>query len=132
MSMTDDVSRTHADPLLRRVMLFLTLMIVLGVIGTAATIINAQTTRTASKADVREARRVVERLAALERASALNVNEHRVRNQQDHDDICRLIYEIVQASPTLRNRGIMPCAARDPKQAVQGGLPAPIASPPSD
>jgi hypothetical protein len=55
---------------------------------------------------------LLERIERLELEGADARRDHREANQRDHDDICRLIYEVVQASPTLRDRGIEPCESR--------------------
>lgn len=104
-----DMQRTQADPVMRRLMLLLALLIFLGVVGTAAAVIGAQATRAASRGDVLRTTALVAQIGAVQAASTEDRDEHRLRNEAIHADLCRLIFDITQASPTLREQGIRPC-----------------------
>ncbi len=50
----------------------------------------------ASKADIERNRELVEQVRALEEANGENVQEHRERNQEDHNALCDLIKDIAR------------------------------------
>lgn len=112
-TLPDAMSHTARDnpppPDLKRLSIILAALIVLGLVGTTASIYAARATVGASKQDVARNRLILERVADLE-AEAKDVRtEHRVRNEELHADLCRLVFEVVQAAPTLRDKGIRPC-----------------------
>lgn len=128
----DHVERVNGDPVLRRLMLLVSVAVVLGAIGTFAAVFGATQTRNASRADVGRNSELIRELAELEQAQSDNHTEHRRRNEALHADLCRLIYEIVQTSPNLRGQGITPCSPALPDEALEPepvGRPSPTPSP---
>lgn len=88
----------------------LAFLVLLGAAGTTASIINAQTTSSATRTDVERNRVLLKRVTDLEAMNSREVELHRLRNEELHADICRLIFEVIQVAPSLKNAQIEPCA----------------------
>jgi hypothetical protein len=80
---------------------YLLLAVLLGI--TLATVIDASQSTRIVEAEL------LERLERLELQAVEDRRAHREANQADHDDICRLIYDIVSAAPSLQDRAIERC-----------------------
>lgn len=113
MTLPDAMSHTRRDhPKMEtpKGLLFLVLLLILmGAMGLYASIQTSRNVMGASKADVIQNRMLLEQVAALEKANADDVTNHRERNEELHADLCRLIYEVIQVTPTLNDKGIQPC-----------------------
>lgn len=97
-------------PSARRLLFLLVVLLVLGSIGTTASILTARGQQNATRDDVERNRELLQRVADLEAMNGMETEEHRRRNELLHADICRLIYDVVITVPTLKDQGIKPCA----------------------
>lgn len=104
-----EAQQSRRDPLPRSLLLMLALLTVLGIASTIAAVQGARTANAASRGDVERNRVLVEQVKALQEQADVDRANHRTRNEELHADICRLIYEVIQAAPSLRDQGISPC-----------------------
>ncbi len=76
-----------------------------GLIGIPLQVATFLQSEQASKADLERNRQLVEQVRMLEEVGNADVREHRERNQSDHNDLCRLIYEIARQADIV----VKPC-----------------------
>lgn len=131
MSLPDAMSHTrrqHPPPARtpRGLLALVLLLTVMGALGLWASIQTGRSVQGATKQDVIQNRQLLEKVARLEAEQSSDVTEHRERNEELHADICRLIYEVIQVSPTLRDRGIQPCS---PEQRTPSTRSTPFPTP---
>lgn len=93
----------------RGLMALLSVLVLLGAIGTTASVLTARGQQAATREDVEQNRMLLQRVADLERLNGVETEEHRMRNELLHADLCRLVYAAITAAPTLREAGIRPC-----------------------
>lgn len=83
--------------------------ITVGLLGLGMTIVFGRQDQMDTRNLIRDNARLIEQVEELQQIQLDSVHEHRIRNEELHADICRIIFEIVQTSPNLRNQNITPC-----------------------
>lgn len=113
MSLPDAMSHTNRQyPRMetpKGLLALVLLLILLGAGGLYASIQTGRNVMGASQQDVLQNRQLLQQVADLEAANAADVTQHRERNEELHSDLCRLIYEVIQVTPSLADKGIEPC-----------------------
>lgn len=114
MNLPSEMSHTvralpRQEPLPRVLLLSLLLLVLIGMAGTFASVYGARAQVGASRADVRQNTALLEQVGRLERLAAQDVSDHRDRNELLHADLCRLVFDVVQAVPSLASQSIKPC-----------------------
>lgn len=125
---SEHVRATHADPVLRRLMLLLTVAVVLGVLATAAAVVGAQQTRAASRADVVRAADLTRQLSEQQREAERRSYAVRTDTRVLLEAICGQIEAVavqaaltVEACPPLPPVPLPDSAAPETPENTTGG-----------
>ena len=109
----EDVRRTHAHPALRRIMLLLTVLIILGTAATTASILTARGQGRASQADVERAAALTAELARQTVRAEQRTYDTRVDTRTLLDAICDQIEAVaVQARLNVPACPVLPPVPR--------------------
>lgn len=83
----------------------LTIAATAGLLSLPLQVVTFRSIDSASREDVERNRLLVEQVKMLEEMGNADVEEHRMRNELLHADICRLIFDVAKA----RNIPVEPC-----------------------
>ncbi len=95
------------------VVLLLVAGLVLGVMGVLADYESRRAQVVLTRDEVQRNGELLQRITQLEEESRTQVAEHRDRNQHDHDDLCRIIYDVVVARGIPNVEPCGPAPSRD-------------------
>lgn len=87
--------------------LALTLAATAGILSLPLQVLTFRNLDAASKADIDRNAQLVQQVRELEEVGNRDVMEHRVRNEQLHADLCRIVLEVATAAEIA----VTPCAS---------------------